>query len=217
MLSFSSRYSTAPAPAGSLQSLRKEAGALAVDSVRINRARFVLRDIKFKTQSDSMNYRTDPFVLELSLSGAVQSVSALDVPFNTYRRIEFDVHRVEAPEISRLPQSDQSAFTEFLAGERYSIIIEGMVYKTGMQPQSFVFRSKVDAKQKIDLMPELVVSESAPEANVTMLISSADWFKASGALLDPTDPNNESQISENLKSSIKVYKDNNRDGSKDPS
>mgnify|MGYP001573229055 FL=1 len=216
MLSFSSLYSTAPAPAGSLQSLGKQAGALAVDSVRINRARFVLRDIKFKTQSDSMNYRTDPFVLELSLSGAVQSVSALDVPFNTYRRIEFDVHRVESPEISRLPQSEQAKFTEFLAGERYSIIIEGTVYKTGQAPQSFVFQSKINAKQKIDLQPELVVSEAAPTANVTMLISSANWFKSSGVFLDPTDAMNEIEITENLKSSIRVYKDNNRDGLKDP-
>lgn len=215
-LSLSSYYSVAPAPTGSRGELRKSPGVLAVDSIRISRARFVLRDIKFKTQSDSMNYRTDPFVLELNLAGGVQAIAASDVPFNTYRRIEFDVHRVESPEISRLPQLEQAKFTEFLAAERYSIIIEGTVYKTGQAQQSFVFRSKIDAKQKVDLSPELVVSEAAPAANVTMLISSADWFKSSGVLLDPTDPQHESAISENLKSSIRVYKDNNRDGSKDP-
>ena len=82
--------------------------------------------------------------------------------------------------------------------------------------QPFVFRSKIDARQKIDMVPELGVSETSPVANVTLLLSSANWFRnPGGVLLDPSNTENESPISENLKNSIRVFKDNNKDGSKD--
>ncbi len=197
--------------------LAKTSGGTAVDSVRITRARLVLRDIKFKTAGeDSLNFRSQPIVLELSLAGAVQQVGLATVPFGTYSRIEFDVHRVESPEIAALPSAEQAAFADFLAGERYSIIIDGTVYRTGLAATSFSYRSKVDAKQKIDLSPALVVDQGTSEANSTLLVSSSGWFQApGGGLVDPTDTNNEGVIDENLKASIRVFKDNNRDGTKD--
>lgn len=191
------------------------AGAVAIDSLRIARARFVLRDIKYKTQSDSSNFRAAPFVLELNLSSTIQDISVAGVPLGTYRRIEFDVHRISANDVSSLPASEQAQFQDFLAGDTYSIIVSGTTY-TGGQASAFTFRSRVNVKQKIDLAPEIVVSEPSPAVNATMLISSSGWFKSSsGVLLDPTDPLNENTISDNLRASIKVFKDNNKDGSKD--
>ncbi len=62
----------------------------------------------------------------------------------------------------------------------------------------------------------LLFASTAPAVNATMLISSGGWFKSSSSvLLDPTDPQNENRISDNLRASIKVFKDNNEDGSKD--
>ena len=209
-ITMSTRYTTQTV-------LAKSQGTLAVDSVVISRARLVVRDIKFKTLGeDSLNFRTAPMVLELSLAGAVQSIGTSTVPFGTYNRVEFDVHRVEAPEIAALPSADQAVFTDFLAGEKYSIIVDGTVYRSGLAPATFTYRSKVDAKQKITLDPAMVLDESATNVNATLVVSSAGWFTNSvGALVDPTDTNNEGVIDENLKASIKVYKDNNRDGSKD--
>ncbi len=197
--------------------LAKTQGGLAVDSLIISRARLVVRDIKFKSPGgDSMNFRTSPLVLELSLAGAVQEIGFTTVPFGTYSRIEFDVHRVEAPEIASLPAADQAVFADFLAGEKYSIIVNGTVYRTGLAPTAFTYRSKVDAKQKIDMNPAMVVDQGTSNVNATLVVSSANWFKnVSGVLVDPTDTNNEGVIDENMKASIKVYKDNNRDGSKD--
>ena len=198
--------------------LSKSSGMMAVDSVVISRARFVLRDIKFKSTSDSLTFKSEPLIVELNLSGSMQNVSVKDVPFGTYSRIEFDVHRVESTEVALLPLAERAAFADFLASQRYSIVINGTVYKTGVAPQAFTYRSKVDAKQKIDLSPALVVSASSIAANSTMLISSANWFTNSiGALVDPVDPNSEGVIDENLKNTIKVFKDNNKDGSKDNS
>ena len=215
-ISLVSRYSPTAAPATSLSIAGSNAGVLAVDSVTITRARLVIRDIKLKSSSDSLNFRTDPMVVELNLASANQNIEVKEVPFATYRRIEFDVHRTQQSEISGLPATEQAKFADFLAGEVYSVIVEGMVYRTGQSGASYVYRSKINAKQKHDLMPELTVSEQAPEANITLLISSGGWFRnSSGALVDPTDSNSEGVIDENLKASIRVFKDNNRDGLKD--
>ena len=137
------------------------------------------------------------------------------VPFGSYRRIEFDVHRINVNDVTPLPASEQGQFVDFLAGERYSIIVSGTTY-TGGVPTAFTFRSRVNVKQKIDLAPELVVNDPAPAINAAMLVSSGGWFVASGGgLLDPADALNEIAITDNMRESIKVFKDNNKDGSKD--
>lgn len=214
-ISMTSKYSTSNILSKTVVPERNLTGMTAIDSIRITRTRFVLRDIKYKTQSDSSNFRAAPFVLELNLSSALQDISVAEVPFGAYRRIEFDVHRINTNDVNSLPASEQVQFQDFLAGDRYSIIVSGTTY-TGGQPATFTFRSRVNVKQKIDLVPELVVSQPSPAVNATMLISSSGWFtSSSGALLDPTDPQNENTISDNLRASIKVFKDNNKDGSKD--
>ena len=212
-----SKYSPSDSPSGRLSTTlpTERLGTGAIDSLRITRARFVLRDIKYKTQSDSSNFRETPFVLELNLSSAIQDISVAGVPYGSYRKIEFDVHRIETNDVNSLTTADQLQFADFVAGERYSIIVSGTIY-TGGQSTAFTFRSRVNAKQKIDMVPELLISQSSAGANATMLISSGAWFKSSsGALLDPNDGQNENTISDNLRASIKVFKDNNKDGSKD--
>jgi len=219
-ISMTAKYTTSAAALlkvseGTITSVAKIS---AVDSIRITRARFVLRDIKFKTAGgDSATFKVDPFVHTLNLSEAPQTITVVPMKFGTYRRVEFDVKRTEQSHVSSLPAAEQAQFADFLAGERYSIIIEGTLYKDkSASGIAFTYRSKVDAKQKIDLNPELVISESATSVNATLLISSANWFRAqNGSLVDPTVSQNEGVIDENLKASIRVFKDNNKDGSKD--
>ncbi len=208
-ISLSSKYSTAAV-------LKTSIFPSAVDSIKITRARFVMKKIELETASDSAEFKTSPLVIELNLTGSVQTVGVANVPFGTYRELEFKVHRIDSSNISGLSSVEKASFADFLAGERYSIIIEGIVYTDGGTGQAFVFRSKVDAEQEYDLNPPLVVSEANPTANVTMVVSSFGWFRGSGGtLLDPTDSRNESQIGENLKESINVYKDDDRNGEKD--
>ncbi|MBM4168798.1 MAG: hypothetical protein FJ215_06540 [Ignavibacteria bacterium] len=189
-----------------------------VDSIQILRARFLLRDIKFKTQgeADSCNFRTSPFVLDLNLSGVVQEIGVQNAPFGTYRRVEFDIHRLDTAAYNALPSSERPQFLDFMTGDRYSMIIDGIVYRKGETPRNFTFRSRVNAKQKIDLDPVLVVDAGSPVANATLSINSASWFRtSSGTLVDPTDPKEENIISDNLRTAIRIYRDHNRDGKKD--
>ncbi|HCA79405.1 MAG TPA: hypothetical protein DEP53_06680 [Bacteroidetes bacterium] len=219
-LSMTAKYTTSGTALLKSSGISPESTAevAAVDSIRITKARFVLRDIKFKTAGeDSASFKATPIVLTLNLSETPQTIAVVPMKFGTYRRMEFDVHRVEQSIISNLPAADQAQFADFLAGERYSIIVEGVVYRNASATgTTFIYRSKVDAKQKIDLNPELVITEGSTTVNATILISSAQWFRAqNGSLVDPTVSQSEGVIDENLKSSIRVFKDNNKDGSKD--
>ncbi len=212
-LSLSSRYSPSTPPA---QSTWKTGGIAGVDSIRVTRARFVLRDVTFKSDRDSIEFKSAPFILDLNLASVFQEVSVREVPFSVYERVEFDVHRVESTDVALLPTADRAAFNDFLAGDRYSIIVEGTVYRTPESDTSFVFRSRIGATQKLDLVPPLAISEANSVAYATLLISSGAWFTGpGGGILDPLNPNNESQISDNFNNSIRVFKDSNRDGTKD--
>lgn len=180
----------------------KSSGAAAVDSLKITAVRFCLRNIKFKsTGNDSMNFKTTPILLSVNLAGTVQPLGAIEVPLGTYNRIEFDVHR---PQKSTLATpADTVTFADFLKGERYSVIIDGRMY-IGGKDSLFSYRSKIDAKQMIDLSPVLTVDKQTPNVNTTMQINTANWFRFGGALLDPMDKNNEGKIDEAIKASIKM-------------
>ena len=195
-MSLTSEYTTV--------ALAKTSGAAAVDSIKITRARFSFKDIKFKnTVEDSVNFKAAPFILELDLTGAGQTVAVAEVPFGTYNRLEFDVHRLENSSIAG--RTDTLQFSDFLKGEKYSVIIEGTYY-TGGKDSAVTYRSKIDAKQKIDLDPVLTVTAESASVTTTLQISSAGWFVWNNQILEPTDHNNEGRIDENIKASIKLKK-----------
>lgn len=204
-LSFSTKYSVA--------ALAKISDLLAADSIKITKATYILREIKFKTQKDSTEglFKATPLVLELNLNGNVQDVGVLSVPFGTYTRLEFDIHRAEASDTTAMSSDQRVKIRPFFVGDKYSVIIEGKVYE-GTTQRTFVYKSKINAKQKIDLVQPLVVSDADPAVNATMLISSNGWFKENNTLLDPADTKNETKINDNIRRSIKIIKDKNKDG-----
>jgi len=204
MITLSSKYSTTV--------LQKIAETSATE-LKITKVTYILREIKFKTQKDSTEglFKTTPLVLELNIAGSVQDVGGLTVPFGTYNRLEFDIHRAEANDTTAMSADQRVKIRPFFVGDKYSIIIEG-TYNDGTSQKSFVYKSKVNMKQKIDLAQPLEVSESNSTVNATMLISSYNWFRDNGSILDPTDSKNESKIDNNIRNSIKAVKDKNKDG-----
>ena len=96
---------------------------------------------------------------------------------------------------------------------RYSIIIEGKTY-TGGVVTNFVYKSSLNVKQKIDLQTPLAVVENNPDFAVTMKISSYGWFLSGNNFLDPATAN-KAAIDNNIRASIRAYKDNNKDGTAD--
>jgi hypothetical protein len=215
-LSFSTKYTQT-----SLGKMSSTSKISAIDSIKITRARFLLRKIKFVSSiEDSLDFISDPTVIELNLVGTVNTIGVKDIPFGTYKRIEFRVHKLDSAEAGQ--RKSDPTFKDFITlkdnriDETYSIIIEGKIFQAG-SGTSFIFKSRVNEKQRYDLNPSLVLSENTQEVNVTLIVSSAKWFLAKDGktLLDPTDKNNENEISDNLKTSIKPVKDNDKDGKGD--
>ena len=187
-----------------------------VDSIQVTRFRLVLKRIKFESDNDSVEFRTAPIVVEYNISGAVHEIAVSAVKFGTYREIGFKVHRVNNYDLDNFTPAERAPFADFLAGERFSMIIDGVVFKDGSGGQPFTYRSRVNEEQKYDLNPPLVITSSNPNVTVTLRFSSKGWFLGlSGVLLDPTDSSNQDIIDQNLKASIKVFRDNDRDGDED--
>lgn len=197
----------------------KGSSANEVDSIKISRARFLIRYVKFKTaDEDSMEFKSAPTVVDLNLNGLVNNIDVSQVPFEVYDRIEFRVHRLDPDDPRDKPYVNEPQFSAFMTSERLSIIIEGTVYKNGMNSENFTFESRINEKQKHFLTPHLNITSENPSVNVTMFVNSANWFTDSNNnLLDPTDHSNENEIEDNLKDSIEFIKDNNKDGVEDSS
>jgi hypothetical protein len=174
----------------------------AVDSIKISKARLILRDIKFKTDIDSASFRSEPIVLELDLTGNYQNITTVNVPYANYRRIEFDIHRAVASDLTGLSAESQAKFTDFLADDKYSILIDGTLYKQG-KGQAFTYKSRLNVKQKIDISSGLNLSYDNPYYQAVLIISSFEWFKSSPSnYLDPMDSSNENLIDSNLRDSF---------------
>mgnify|MGYP001366367564 CR=1 FL=1 len=185
------------------------------DSIVFTRARFVLEHIELKSERESLEVRTSPIVAELDLSSAIHDITLNTIPFGSYMELSFEIHRVDSADLSSVPAADRPLFADFLQNGRSSVIVEGNIYKGGTA-EPFTFRSRVNAEQEQEFHPPLVVSETKSVTNVTMSIQSGGWFRAAdGSLLDPRDAANGSVIDENIKSSIRVFEDENHDGNDD--
>jgi len=207
--------------------LQKSGSVNAVDSIKLTRVRVVLRNIKLKADDDdevemeheengnNSTKKLAPFVLDLNLSGVMQQISISNIPFGTYDEFKFKIHKISQSEIDTLSASEKATFADFLSGDRYSIIIDGNLYKNG-QSTSFTYKSRINVEIEKTLSPKLVISQSQTTLNLTLQVSSAGWFlDQNNALLDPTDPNNFSVIENKLQSFLKAFKDNNKDGKED--
>ena len=223
-ISLSSIYSTAPAISRSMiPKMNVAGGSSSIDSIRISRARFVLLNVELKhatdslrSEGDSVDFNPAPIVMDINLLLGVTTLAVTDAPLGTYNRVDMEIDKVDSAEVNSLPLAERAKFKDFLtAGGSYSIIIEGKVYVSG-RDTSFAFRSRIDVEMRFPLSPPLVISETKPSINVTILVSSGRWFKsASGAFLDPRDPANEATISENLRVSLQPFEDDDKDGNPD--
>lgn len=226
-VALSTIYSSSP-----ISTMGKTSSVNAIDSIKLSRVRVIFRNIRIKSEeneevemndehsgdgssNENSTKKLKPFVLDLNLSGTMQQISLTDVPTGTYNRLKFQIHKVNKNEIDSLSASEQAAFTDFITGGNYSIILNGTVYKNG-QATAFTYKSEIDVEIEQNLVPPLTINQSQTNINLTLAVSSAGWFvDKNNNLLDPTDQQNFSVIENNLKSFLKAFKDNNKDGKED--
>jgi len=151
-------------------------------------------------------FEAGPVLVSLPLDGSVQAQFRLDVPAGSYREIEFEIHKVS---------KDDEADAAFRA--QHPDFIEVSIRARGTyNGSSFVFETDLDVEQELGFSPALVIEENVP-TNITILVGLDTWFvDGSGGLYNPQTGNkggqNESEIKENIKTSIEAFEDDDRDG-----
>ncbi len=185
----------------SRDSIGDSQGILLLDTVKI-----LIKDIKVKfanNNDDSTDYKVGPFVLFLDLSPNVRPVVTGFIPAGNYRKIKFEVHKLNNNEVLPDPEFED-------VNGRYSVIAKG--YYMG---NYFVYKSTKSAHQ-ILRFPNDVPLTASVLSNITLTVRPYIWFIKNGIYLDPRDPANsndiDNNIKDNIKNNFKAFRDNNRDG-----
>lgn len=181
-------------------------GSTPVDSLTIDRARIVVRRLKLHTVEDDSagnDIKTDAFIL--TFIPQQSWVTRATIPIGTYRWMKLELHRLSNEEAELY--SNNPVFADFIVPERYSVIIEGKVYPHGnVQPIAFTYRSTITANVALKLDPPSEVASHSILQFVAQFDPSVVFRSSSGSILHPLDPDNRSDIENNIKSALKVLK-----------
>lgn len=185
---------------GSMDSIGDAQNVLILDTVKI-----LIKDIKVdvdNSNEDSTNFKVGPFVLFLNLSSNINFISSAIIPFGSYKKIKFEVHKLNNNELLPDPEfADENG--------RYSVIVKGWY-----QGNYFIYKSTKSAHQILHFPYAFPVSTT--QANVTMIVKPYIWFLKDGAYLDPRISANsndiDNNIKDNIKNSFKAFKDNDKNG-----
>ena len=185
----------------SVDSVGDNQNLLILDTVKI-----LIKDIKVKVANnneDSTNFKVGPFVLFLNLSGSVNQISSAIIPAGNYKKVKFEIHKLEDAEAIPDPE-----FAD--ANGRYSVIIKGTylgVY--------FVYKSSKSAHQILQFPLDIPLS-AAVLTNISLIVRPYIWFIKNDAYMNPLDPANsndiDNNIKDNIKNNFKAFKDNDRNG-----
>ena len=178
------------------------------NSIQLNEIKVLIRNLKLDrvNSNNSSDVKVGPFVIHLNPNGINTGVQVSDAPEGTYKRVKFEVHKLEDFEIPPDPE-----FREGESGsERFSVIIKGDFNNT-----PFVYKSQRTTYQEIEFQPSLVI-ENNSSVNLTIRVNPYSWFLDEGEYLNPSDESNRSEIEMNIEHSFKdAFRDNNKDGNPD--
>jgi len=174
---------------------------LILDTVKI-----LIKDIKLDLSNmgeDSCDFKVGPFVLFLNLSSGVNIISSSVIPAGDYRKIKFEVHKLNDNEA--LPDPEFSD-----ANGRYSVIIKGWYLGN-----YFIYKSTKSAHQILQFPNDIPIALSVV-SNITLMVRPYIWFIKNGTWINPFDTANSNDIDNNIKDNInhnfKAFRDNDRNG-----
>jgi len=156
--------------------------------------------------SDCDELRIGPYLLDLPLDNGPARSFTIDLPAGTYREVKFKVHKASRAE-------DASFVTAHPEFDQRSVRVVGT-----WNGVAFVFTSDVSAEQETEFSPPLAV-DGTTGTDLTLFVDLSTWFLVDGALVDPAQASDEqpfaSQVKDNIKSSIRAFEDDDRDGEDD--
>jgi hypothetical protein len=150
-----------------------------------------------------------PVLLDLPLGGPGGAARTFSVPVTagTYDEIEFDIHKPEG-------QGDGAFIQAHPDFDGVSVKVTGTY-----NGAAFAYTTDLDSEEEIELRPPLVTTESTA-TDLTLFIDLNGWFRdGSGTLVDPATANsgnpNEGLVENNIKSTLRAFEDEDRDGAED--
>jgi hypothetical protein len=186
-------------------------GHLAVggaDKVTLTSARVIIEKIELENESDnSIDFKfNQPFVQDLLSIGTLQEIQTFQVPPGTYDKVKVSIDDLDV--------EDGDVFVQNPQLQNLSIRIEG--YLNEDPAQVFVFTSDISLGITVDFSPPIVIDETTVNKNIIIDLEYASWLvDDSGRFLDPTVAGNKERIERNITNSLKVFKDDDRDGERD--
>ncbi len=174
--------------------------------VTVSSAKVMLKTIQFHSTSDtdSLDFNSAALVVDLDLAGGITTVGPIDIPVGSYDKVSFRLHKPDTGEDNLDPD-----FYEVGGSDRYSVVVAGIHADT-----AFTYKSRRGEKQRLEFDPPLVVTDTTTLVNVTLSVDVYSWFVnfETGADLNPSDPNDESDIDDAIRESFRGFEDNDKSG-----
>lgn len=175
--------------------------------VTVGSAKVMLKTIQFHSTSDddSLDFKSEPLVVDLDLSGGLTTVGPIDIPVGEYNKVSFRLHKPDTGE----EDLDPDFYESDSGSDRYSVVVTGTHSDT-----TFVFKSRRTARQRLEFDPPLVITDTTGTVNVTLSVDLSSWFvdSESGVDLNPSDEQDESDIDNAISKSFRGFVDNDKSG-----
>ncbi len=178
-----------------------------VDSLQITKVRILLKEIKLHKEAESDDSKDEkikvgPYVFVGDSTGKYFDLANGVIPSGTFNKIKFEIHRFSSGEIATY--ASNSTFKDFADNGRYSVIIEGNAFKSGV-PTRFTYKSDVTANLSLKF-PNSIVLDDVNKNYIYLQINPVDLMKSGTFVFDPNDTTNKNDIDNLTKSAIKALK-----------
>jgi hypothetical protein len=169
--------------------------------VVLTEVKALINEVEFEQESNQNNQAiaVTPFVVHFSTDGTLREMVTNYIIHDFYTKAKFQIHRSEDNETPSDP--------EFKSGnQKYSFIIKGTY-----NGNNFIYKSKTSAN--VVIFFSKTENINLKQMNITIAFNELGWFKNGTADLDPSNPQNESMIDNNIKNSFKAaFVDNDKNG-----
>lgn len=156
-----------------------------------------------------VDFQEDPKVLELPLGRGTVTQSAERAPATDYNLFQLIIHKPDPDHDTTLLRANPDLGSA-------SVRVDGVLSHGGRR-HDFVFVTPFNEQEEIALEPAVVVP-SRDTLRITLRIDAGSWFTSADrqSLIDPASAElggpNEHTVKDNIRTSMKVFRDANRDG-----
>jgi hypothetical protein len=194
-------------------------------TLEVTQIQVVMEEVELERQFDDdcngddscEEFEIGPVLIDLPVNGGVITPFDVPIPADTYDELELEIDDA----------SDDSTSAQFFAAnptwpQDASVRIVGTFdANDGAGPQPFDVYLEVEVEIEQELVPPVVISDSAQDVNVTVSIDVAHWLMENGSLIDPrdlpADDNLQDIVEDNIEESFDAYEDDDHDGEDDDS